>query len=304
MSKLMTALRLMRTPMRMIRPMAENGLLNWMPDEMYLRLVFRGETGTKLQLNPPVRYNEKLQWLKLHDRRPEYRTMVDKYDVKPFVAEKIGEKYLIPTLGIWSRAEDIDFDALPNRFVLKCTHDSGSVVICRDKSSFDIAKACSSLNRHLKKTPYWFGREWPYKDLTPRIIAEAYIEDADGDQPDYKVMCFGGKAKLIEFHTGRHNGNHTQDFYDTSWHKTKIVQRCVPLSGNEYPKPICLTEMLQMSEKLSVGLPQLRVDWYVIDGKLLFGEMTFFDASGFELFEDPQVDLQLGSWIDLNGIQR
>lgn len=276
-------------------------LLNWMPDKLYLQLIYKVRTGRKLNLKNPQGYGEKLQWIKLYDRKPEYIQMVDKYTVREYIKTQIGEQYLIPLLGVWEDPREIDFSLLPEQFVLKCTHDSGSVCICKDKTNFDTAAAIKKLSRYQKIGTYWKTREWPYKHVKARIIAEQYMEDESGDElKDYKVLCFNGVPKLIELHRGRFNV-HTQDFYDTDWNKTDISQDRVglPLTTEVMPKPACFEEMMEKSALLSKGIPHLRVDWYSINGRLYFGELTFFDASGFDLFDRESDELMLGGWIQL-----
>ncbi len=275
-------------------------------DELYLKLEFYFQTGKRLNIKNPITYNEKLQWLKLYDRKTEYTKMVDKYLVKDYIAEFLGDKYIIPTLGVWKNFDDIDFGSLPKQFVLKCTHDSGGLVICKDKTLFDKADAKKKINKCLKKNYYYGTREWPYKDVEPRIIAEKYIAQESGeDIRDYKVMCFSGKAKLIELHMNRHSNTHTQDYYDENWNKTDISQGGYGATSNiTMPKPECFSEMLELSKKLTKNMAHCRVDWYIVNGKLLFGELTFFDGSGFESFDKKEDDVLLGSWINLDIVKK
>lgn len=274
-------------------------------DALYLKMEYYFQTGRRLNLNNPKSYNEKLQWLKIHDRKPEYTQMVDKAGVKDYITKTIGEQYIIPTLGVWKHFDEIDFTTLPEKFVLKCTHDSGGLVICKDKKTLDKVSAKTKIEKCLKKNYFYGTREWPYKDVEPRIIAEPLLEQANGEEIcDYKVMCFNGKAKLIELHMNRHSDHHTQDFYDVNWQKTEISQGkgyggC---SDVEVPKSSCLDEMLQLSETLTKDMAHCRVDWYVVNGHLFFGELTFFDGSGYVLFDDDKYDLLLGSWIHLENI--
>ena len=274
-------------------------------DALYLKMEYYFQTGRRLNLNNPKSYNEKLQWLKIHDRKPEYTQMVDKAGVKEYIAKTIGEQYVIPTLGVWKHFDEINFTTLPEKFVLKCTHDSGGLVICKDKKTLDKVSAKKKIERCLQKNYFYGTREWPYKDVEPRIIAEPLLEQANGEEIcDYKVMCFNGKAKLIELHMNRHSDHHTQDFYDVNWQKTEISQGkgyggC---SDIEVPKPSCLDKMLRLSETLTKDMAHCRVDWYVVNGHLYFGELTFFDGSGFDLFDRYEDDLLLGSWINLENI--
>lgn len=272
-----------------------------LPDSLYLKLVYRIRVQKKLNLKNPTRYNEKLQWLKLHDKQPQYTQMVDKYLVKNYVSATIGDKYVVPLLGVWDRAEDIDFNLLPNQFVLKCNHDSQGIVICRDKASLDYEKARKKLSDSLKHNFYYLNKEWPYKNVKRKIIAEQYLEDDSGELKDYKVLCFDGEPKLIEVHTGRFNKKHRQDIYDTEWNLTEIHQtKCgLPNAEKHTPKPEVLNEMLECSRILSKGIPHIRVDWYVVNGNLYFGELTFFDASGYDDFEPDEWNYTLGDWIKL-----
>ncbi|MBQ9838694.1 MAG: glycosyl transferase [Oscillospiraceae bacterium] len=275
------------------------GLLKWMPDKMYLKLRYYSLIHKKLDLKNPKTFNEKLQWMKLYNRKPEYTMMVDKYAVRDYIADQIGAEYLIPLLGAWERVEDIDFDGLPEQFVLKCNHDSASVVICKDKTEFNREAAKNKLAYCLKRNLYWWGREWPYKNVKPRIIAEKYMVDESGTElRDYKVMCFNGEPKLIQYHQGRFAEEHTQDFYDPQWNRQEFTQG-LPLAETPEEKPVFLDEMLELSRKLSAGIPHVRVDWYYVQGQLYFGELTFFDASGFYEFEPAQWNEIVGSWITL-----
>ena len=278
-------------------------VLNALPDRLYLRLAFHAKAGYRLNLNAPKSFNEKLQWLKLYDRKTVYRTMVDKYEVKQYVAKMIGEEYIIPTLGLWDMFDDIDFDKLPEQFVLKCTHDSGGLVICKDKKHLDLGKAKEKIEKSLGTNYYCFGREWPYKNVKPRIIAEKYMEDRGSSElRDYKVLCFNGEPKLIELHQGRFTDHQTQDIYDTSWKKTEITQGRIAnyqISTGVYPRPNTLEKMIELSRTLSKDIPHVRVDWYSVEDRLFFGELTFFDGSGFDPWDRFEDDLLLGSWITL-----
>lgn len=275
------------------------GLHNSMSDEKYLARRYNAIVGKKLNLEDPKTFNEKLQWLKLYNRRPEYTMMADKVAVRDYIAKTIGEEYLIPCLGVWDDPDDIDFNTLPDQFVLKCNHNSGlGMCICKDKSKLDIEKVKAGLRKGLKQNYYLSGREWPYKNIKPRIIVEKYMTDESGTElKDYKVMCFDGKPKLIQVHKGRFV-DHTQDFYDTDWNFMKIYQGCKN-SDQIMPKPDFLEEMLSLSETLATGIPHVRVDWYFVNGQLYFGELTFFDASGFDEFEPNEYNEILGSWITL-----
>ena len=230
--------------------------------------------------------------------------MVDKYAVKKYVADKIGEEYIIPTLGVWNKPEEIDFSILPNQFVLKTTFGGGGkdLIICKDKSSLDIEASIKYLDGFMKQDSYKHLKEWPYKNVPRRVLAEKYMEEPGKvSLTDYKVMCFNGVAQLIQLHNGRYTGTHIQDFYDCNWKKTIITQRsygCV--SDYVAERPCQLDEMLRLSEVLANGIPHVRVDWYVINNQLYFGELTFFDSSGFDPFIPDEYNYILGEWIIIN----
>lgn len=278
-------------------------LLSVLPDETYVKLQYWYATKRRLNLKNPVRYNEKLQWLKLYDHKPEYTMFVDKYRVKNYVANKIGEEYIIPTLGVWVDAREIDFAQLPDEFVLKCNHDSKSVLICKDKSKFEKETAVKKLNKSLKKNHFTYGREWPYKNVKPVVMAEKYMEDESGGLQDYKVMCFNGVPNLIQLHQGRFTDHYTQDLFDVRWTHQNYNQKGEISSAVWPEKPEFLEEMLELSAKLSEGVPHLRVDWYYVNHHLYFGELTFFDASGYLDFEPDEYNEIIGSWIKLPPMQ-
>lgn len=268
-------------------------------DERFLRRKFKACLNCDLDLNNPQTFNEKLQWLKLYDRRPEYTIMVDKYAVKKYVADKIGEEYIIPTLGVWDNPDDIDFDALPNRFVLKCNHNSGlGMCICKDKSKLDIEKVKSELRRGLAQDYYLTGREWPYKNVPPRIIAEKYMEDAKvRELRDYKIYTFNGKAKFCMINTDR--GTDTRaDYFDESYNWLDFTWG-YPHADVKPKKPANYKKMFELAEELAKGTATLRVDFYEVNGQIYFGELTFFDASGFDKIIPESYDLKFGSWIKL-----
>lgn len=294
-------IRAIKEPRRIIKYLVLKTAIIY-PDKLYLKLLFPLRTGYKLDLKNPKTFNEKLQWLKLYNRNPLYSTMVCKIDVKEYVSRIIGSEYIIPTLGVYNSVEEIDFEQLPKRFVLKCSHDSGGIVVCKNKDELNIEAVKERLRKGLKVNYYYRNREWPYKYVVPRIIAEQYMEDESGyELKDYKVLCFNGKPRLIERHSGRFTDNHTQDFYDINWIKTKITQNGYGLVSNSIcPKPEKLEQMLYLSEILAKDLPHVRIDWYICNNLLFFGEITFFDGSGMEPFDRMEDDLLLGSWIDLN----
>lgn len=286
-----------KKPRKIIRALGRKELMNWIPDKKYLELVYWGEIGKKLNLDNPQTFNEKLQWLKLNDRNPLYIKLVDKYEVREYVSNKIGKQYCIPLIGVWENVEDIEVSKLPNKFVLKCTHGSGCNIICTDKTKLDIKKCKNKLNKWMKRNWFWFGREWPYKNVKPRIICEKFISDKDTTPDDYKVLCFNGKAQLIEVHIDRFN-NHTQDFYDINWNKTRISQDGI-VSDKIYDKPKQLETMIKLSEKIAKDMIHVRVDWFIVNDKLYFGEITFYDGAGFDPFDNEEDDYLIGSWIKL-----
>ena len=291
-------------PLLLFGSLGHRGFFNWMKDERYLKIIFKIRTGQELNLNNPQTFNEKLQWLKLHDRRPEYSMMVDKYAVKKYVAEKIGEQYIIPTLGVWDRFDDIDFAKLPDQFVLKCTHDSGGLVICRDKSKFDIKTARKKINRCLKHNYFWGCREWPYKNVKPQIIAEKYMSDSSySELTDYKLMCFNGTVKCIFTVTERFSKEGLKvTFFDCDWNRLSF-SRHYPKSTLKIKPPINLKMMIKLAESLAKSIPFVRVDFYESGGKIYFGEMTFYPGSGFEEFSPEEWDKRLGDLIKLPNIR-
>lgn len=276
-----------------------------LPDKIALKLKFERVMGEQLDLKRPTTYSQKLQWLKLYDRNPIYTNLVDKYEVKKIVAQKIGQKYIVPTYGIWNRVDQIQWEKLPNLFVIKCTHDSGSTIICRDKAQLDRQSVEETLKKHLSKSQFLYGREWPYKKVKPRIIAEKLLtEGAETPIIDYKVLCFHGEPKLIEVHQGRGTDCYTQDYYDTDWNLIRISQKGYPVSLKASPKPAEIETLLTFSRLLSAEIPHVRVDWYLIGHEIYFGELTFYDGSGLCVFDHHEDDELMGSWIRLEAKKR
>ncbi len=275
------------------------GLTNFLPDKLYLKMRFYLEMGKKIDLKNPQTFNEKLQWLKIYERNPEYTKMVDKYEVRKYIAEKIGEEYLIPLIGVWDKFDDIDFSKLPDQFVLKCTHDSGGLVICRDKSKLDIDKARRKINKCLKRDFFKLTREWPYKNVKPRIIAEKFMSDKSGGEiKDYKIHNFNGKSRFILVCDGRFSKEGiTEDFYDAAWNHMSIKRPNAPNKSKRHDKPLTLEKMIELSEIIAKDIPFVRTDFYEIDGKIYFGEITFFPASGLKKFEPNDWDYELGKNI-------
>ena len=272
---------------------------NKIDDETYLKLRYRLVFRKRLNLKNPKTYNEKLQWLKLYDRNPEYTIMVDKYAMKKWVASRIGEGYTITNYGIWDNPEEIDFDSLPDKFVLKGTHDTGSFCICKDKNNFDRESAIAKMKKSMLRDQYIFSREWPYKNVPHRVLAEEYIVDESGyELKDYKFFCFDGKPYMMFIASGRTKGETTFDYYDMSFNHLDITQTH-PNSSRGYEKPKDFEKMKELASRLSAGIPQLRVDFYYVNGKILVGELTFFHYGGFVPFHPDKWDMILGDLIKL-----
>jgi hypothetical protein len=269
-------------------------------DFVYLKLLYKYRMGRKLDLQTPKTYNEKLQWLKLYDRNPQYIKLVDKYEVRKYIADKIGKEYLIPLLGVWNKFEDIEFDKLPEQFVLKCTHDSGSTIVCKDKNSLDIIQARKKINHCLRKNFYYNEREWPYKNIKPRIIAEKYMVDESGvELKDYKFFCFNGQPKALHVIYDREIRANA-DFFDIQFNKLPVKRSFYEESNRHLIKPAGFDKMIEISEILSKGFRHIRVDLYNISGKIYFGELTFYPCSGFKKFIPEHYDIKFGDWLKLS----
>ena len=287
------------------------------PDKLYLQAYYYNVFEKKLDLKCPKTFNEKLQWLKLYDRQPEYTMMVDKYMVREYVAKQIGAEYLIPLLGVWNDPDDIDFESLPNQFVLKCNHNSAvGMCICKDKSKLDINKVKEGLRKGLTQDYYLSGREWPYKDVTRKIICEKYMTDskstdvsdykiqkdcsftADKEElRDYKFFCFNGKVKCFKIDFDRFV-NHKANYFSRSKELLPFGEcECPPDYSRKLKLPDKLDEMIFLAEKLAYNHQFLRVDFYDVNGKIYFGELTFFPASGFGPFYPEEWDLTLGETV-------
>lgn len=280
-------------------------------DKLYLKLLYRLHTGKRLDFRNPKSFTEKLQWLKVYNRKPEYTTMVDKYAVKEYVASKIGAEYIIPTLGVWNTPDEIEWDKLPNQFVLKTTHGGGSagVAICLDKGTLDKTKVLAQLKKSYKTNLYRYYREWPYKNVPKRIIAEKFMSETSNgeetkDLADFKFFCFDGEPKYCQVIRDR-STKESIDFYDMDWNHMPFVG-LNPIASNglvPVPKPTHLTDMIDICRKLAKGIPFSRIDLYVINSKEYFGEITFYPASGFGVFSPEEWSLNLGKLIDLQGVR-
>ena len=298
MSKLIRA---MKSPKRILIYIL-NKCARLFSDKRFLQIKFRLEMGQKLDLDNPKTFNEKLQWLKLYNRKSKYTTMVDKYAVKDYVANIIGKEHIIPTLGVWNSVDEIDWEALPNQFVLKTTHGGGGggVVICKDKATFDKNKARKTLQKSLDSDIYWNYREWPYKDVPKRIIAEEFMTNNSKDLEDYKIHCFNGEPKFILVCRNRYGaGPMVDDFYSPEWKLMDVKRPGHHNSTVPLEKPELLEQMLELSRTLSTTVPFLRVDFYIINNRIYFGELTFFPASGMSKFEPEEWDYTFGNHLKL-----
>ncbi|MBR4325276.1 MAG: glycosyl transferase [Bacteroidales bacterium] len=273
---------------------------SFLPDKVYLKMQFRAIMGKKLDLKNPKTFNEKLQWLKLYDRKSEYTTMVDKYLVKKYVADKIGDEYIIPTLGVWNSADEIDFDSLPKQFVLKCNHNSGGLVICKDKSKLDIAEVKEKLSHALREDYYIKGREFPYKNVQRKIIAEKFMVDESGfELKDYKFFCFDGQPKFFKIDFGRFK-EHRANYYDMDGNLLPFAEvECMPNPERCFKLPSNFKDMINIVSALSTNISFVRIDLYNINGQIYFGEITFYPASGFGIIDPVEWDEKIGSWIKL-----
>lgn len=277
------------------------GFFSKLDDKEFLEMKFKATFGYELNLENPKTFNEKLQWLKIHDHNPIYTDLVDKYEVKKYIANKLGNQYVIPNIGIWNTSEEIDFSKLPNQFVLKCTHNSGlGLCVCKDKSSINVKKVKKRLKRALKENYYYLGREWPYKNIRPRVIAEEYLEDASGGLVDYKFFCFDGFVDNVMVCIDRHTGDPKFYFFDKHWNLLRLnilgKQASVDFT---LPKPKCIDKMFEIASELSKGFPFVRVDLYECNGSIYFGELTFYPDSGFDKNILPETDKYLGDLIKL-----
>ena len=285
-------------------------LLRILPDKIYISLLYWKHFKRFPDWKNPKTYSEKLQWLKLHDRRPEYTTMVDKYLAKQYIADKIGEKYIIPTLGVWESADQIDFDALPDQFVLKWNHGGGGkdVIICKDKACFDSQAAVDKLNKDRDKNAFWYGREWPYKNIQPRIIAEKMIYDNPENKDiltDFKFYCFDGHIEVVKICIGRHIDDLKFFFFDKEWNRRIVLGSGEEASEDQtFSKPKCFEEMLSIAEEISKGIPHVRIDLYEACGQIYFGEATLYSSSGFNTNFLHTMNLHFGSLINLDNVKR
>lgn len=291
---------------KLIRYLSAKGVLKWMPDKAYIKLMYKSIVNKKLDINNPRTFNEKLQWLKLNDRNPLYISLVDKYEVREYVKNIIGEEYLIPLLGIYNSFDEIKFNNLPNEFALKCTHDSGGVIICYDKSKLNIDTSKNKINKSLKRNYYYWGREWPYKGILPRIICEELIKTQDKKAPiDYKFHCFNGEVDNVMICLGRESGNTKFYFFNKDWKLLRYNVSGVNAPSNfTIPKPKLMDKMFEIAKKLSKGLTFVRVDLYCENDQIYFGELTFFPESGFDANLLESTDKLFGSKINIEKLNK
>ena len=295
-------LRAIKNPRKILQYVTNKPIFSRMSDENYLKMKYRVNLGKRMNLENPKTFNEKMQWLKLNDHKDIYTQMVDKYAVKQLVAKKIGEEYLIPTIGVWENFEDIDFEKLPNQFVLKTTHDSGTVIVCRDKATLDIEAARKKINGRIGYNYYYSCREWPYKNVKPRIIAERFMQDRDFPVLNvFKVFNFNNGEQIIQAIQNDKTPLERIDYFDTNWNKL-VLRQNYQNSDTPLPRPQTLEKMLQISKELSQGFAFLRTDFYEVNGKLYFSEFTFYSDAGFAYFEPAEWDKILGDRINLKNL--
>ncbi|OYT15333.1 MAG: glycosyl transferase [Bacteroidetes bacterium 4572_77] len=282
-----------------VHKLGAKGYLNWIPDKWFIQIVYRCDSGEKLNLNNPTKFSEKIQWTKLYDRKPQYKTYVDKFAARDMIREKIGEKYLIPLYNVYDSTDAIEWSKLPKDFVMKCSHDSGSSIICNDKSKLNIEDTIKKLKFHLKRDWFWFAREWAYKGIKPRIIVEKNISEGKNTPDDYKILCFNGKASEIEVHKDRYQKIKLQT-YDVHWNHLRVKFEGYGEFEEKLEKPACLDEMISLSEILAEDTIIARIDWYISSGKLYFGEITLYESAGFFGTDDMDWNIRVGKLIDIH----
>lgn len=293
---------------RVFRWFGKKEYLNFISDSLYLKISYFLFMGKRLNLVRPITLNEKLQWLKLYDKKKYYHKLVDKYEAKKYVEKIIGKEYIIPTLAVWKDIEDVNFDSLPNKFVLKCTHDSGSCIICKNKNEIKLDKVKRFFYEKIKYNYFWLGREWAYKNINPRIIAEEYIDDNEnGELVDYKFYCFNGLVDCVLVCLNRSSGKPKFYFFDKQWNLKRYnkLGKSAP-KGFSLPKPKNIDSMFKLAEMLakSVNVPFIRVDLYNIQGKVFFGELTFYPDSGMDRNRLYETDVYFGELVDLHSVHK
>lgn len=285
------------------------GFYNDRDDKYYLQRCFESIYHSKVDFENPQTFIEKLQYLKLNNRKDEYTTYVDKYSVRDVIKEKLGEEFLIPLLGVWDNVEQIEFDNLPEKFVIKCNHNSGKgMYICKDKKQLNIECMKKELAQGLKEDYYQICREWPYKNVKRKIIAEQYMENKnESDLVDYKFFCFGGEPVYCQVIRNR-STNETIDFFDMNWNHQPFTgvfasnEKICPFSKETIQRPITFELMKKSAKILAEGIPFVRIDFYEINKKMYFGEITFFPGGGFGEFYPTEWNKTIGDMIDVKGI--
>lgn len=306
--KVKTAFKMIFTqPRQLVVALGQYGAFSWLTDRACLKLVFWAEMGERLDLSRPKTFSQKLQWLKIHDHQERYRQMVDKYAVRGLIQKKYGEEYLIPLLAVYDSPEEIEWESLPEKFVIKCTHGSGCNLVCNGKASFDTRFACAQIKAWMKKNWFHFGREWAYKSVRPRIIIEQFVSDGEHatDLTDYKLYCFEGKPMYCQVIAGRRIRNdkavYDIDFYDQNWIHMPFsgMKRNSPHAAEPHARPKSYEAMLRIARELAQDTHFVRVDFYEIEGQPKFGEFTLYPLSGFGAFEPEEWNKRLGDLIKL-----
>lgn len=297
--KIIDAIR--KNPNRILISLIGNKFFKWIPDELFLKSVYFLRTKSKLNLENPQTYNEKLQLLKMIQKDPKMTDLVDKFKVRDYVEDSIGKQYLVPLVNSYNSVEEINFKNLPQKFVLKSNHDSGGVVICQDKNKLNLKKTKKILNKSLKRNFYYLGREYPYKNVTPKIICEEFLEDKNQKELiDYRFFCFNGKVEIIALDFSITDKSNTRrNIYDTKWNLLDEEITYKKEIKTPPKRPDKLEEMIELSEKLSKGFAHVRVDFYYINNEILFGELTFYHQSGFAKFKNEKFNHKLGSLIQI-----
>ncbi len=288
-------------PRLMIFPLAQRGFLDFLPDKLFLKMMYRARFSRKLNLKKPESYNECLQYLKIHDRNPRYIELVDKYAVRKHISTTVGEEYLAPMIGIYNNPDEIEWEKLPQQFILKCTHGTHCSIICKDKQSFDINSASDQLKKWLKHNYYYDAREWPYKNVKPRIMIEELITPEQGSELlDIKIMCFAGKPEFIVLHRNITNTEdiHTLNLFTPEWKPIDVEWDCARYTGTIDP-PRKLDKILELAKKLSSGYPHMRVDFMINGDHIYFGELTLYPGAGFKPFLPAEFDVQIGKLVKL-----
>ncbi len=293
----MKSISVFENPRSIITYLGKHQLLKWLPDKVYIKLAYRFEMGRKLNLDKPTYYTEKVQWIKLYDRKPQYTTYVDKYKVRDYIASTIGKEYLIPLYSCYNSPDEIDISKLPDQFILKCTHGSAMNYICINKKSYNPDLVKTLFNKWLKTNWFYYGREWAYKDVPPRINCEQLLTNHGSIPDDYKVMCINGIAIGVEVHADRFKG-HKIDVYDRDWKQMNLMTN-IPGTNTIIPKPAKFDEMISLSEQLAKDSYTVRIDWYIVDNKLYFGEITLYQSSGYLEKGNDTIDTMMGTLLKL-----